>query len=243
MAKLLLEHGALQPEAGEEQSGPVYQGLNIGGKKMAWAMDYDQRNKIKSSKNRPTAVHLAAAFDQPASIDFLVKEAPAIYDRVKAKVCFLRMLFTFCKSNKTKGEDWPDFKLSHGDKLGRTALVWAVLYKKINAAKKLIQLSRSMDPKLLDNGDKDGITPLMFACDSENVDMVQELTKAGANITATENLRGWNSLHFSIDAPKVVEILLPKLDKKAVNHPSKKYGHTPLMYAIYRNIKKTCKLV
>ncbi len=100
---------------------------------MAWAiLEFSAGQDRKYQKGRITALHLAASFEFPDCLQFLVNDAESIWKKTRTVL-----------HGKTQDDNVPtDFLLSGGDKTGYTALVYAILHKKIVAAKKLLELSK-----------------------------------------------------------------------------------------------------
>jgi len=60
-----------EEEKKAKESSDYYHGLNVGGKKVNWALEL-QPNAKKPKIPRVSALHYAAYFDQPASVEFLL---------------------------------------------------------------------------------------------------------------------------------------------------------------------------
>ncbi len=90
-AKVILRHGGLYDpveaelkQKEEEQkvkaSDDYYHGLNVGGKKVNWALELQPKAQ-KPKIPRVSAIHYAAYFNQPASIEFLLKYVLCYFTR------------------------------------------------------------------------------------------------------------------------------------------------------------------
>ena len=70
-------------------------------------------------------------------------------------------------------------------------------------------VSHCIRPDLIDTGDKDGQTPLMFACQRGSVDVARVLLEHRANVSCRDN-EGRTALHwasFKVDMPEMIALL------------------------------------
>lgn len=93
-----------------------------------------------------------------------------------------------------------DYLIAHGvnpavqDKFGRTALMYAAAYSfKPFALKSLINAGAAINAK-----DQEGITPLMYAVENENTEILEFLLKNGADVMA-KTVAGKTALSLAKD--------------------------------------------
>ena len=86
--------------------------------------------------------------------------------------------------------------------LGQTALHHAVLHGRINTARLLIKLGANVN-----SSDKEGYTPLMFACYKKHKDIVQELITKKAQVCIS-NLHDETPLFLSLGLGDISQLLL-----------------------------------
>lgn len=203
-------------------------------------------------------MHLAAAYGKEASIEFLVNP-----DTFKL----------WEKHIKAKGgnpqEKPVDLDLYAVDELGRTTLHHAVHHQRYDVIKKLVQLDKKLCPKgtfvtghtkfnvlkgatsLLNIGDKDGVTPLMYSVvttteDPKNQTVATKLLlDARADCSLTDKTRGWSAVHHvaASGIEESLKVLLEHADTKLLNMPSKGFKQTPLMVASYYGNAKIVSLL
>ncbi|MGL9761743.1 MAG: ankyrin repeat domain-containing protein [Wolbachia sp.] len=95
--------------------------------------------------------------------------------------------------------------------------------------KDLVSRGASLDAANIDAQDKDGKTPLHFAAQEGNLDMVQFFLGRGAKIEA-KDIYGWTPLHFAASSDKL-DIVKFLFNKNANIKARDIYGDTPLHVA------------
>jgi ankyrin repeat protein len=106
-----------------------YEGLDVGGKKMSWVSEH----RALPKRMRPrTCLHIAAAYDQVKSIEYLLDEKT--YKTWEKNA--------YADSKKPDTNDAVDFDLSAKDERGRNAIHYAVMNKKKNALKVLLEMDK-----------------------------------------------------------------------------------------------------
>lgn len=89
-------------------------------------------------------------------------------------------------------------------------------------------------PKTIDMQDANGVTPLCYATEFSNKEMVKLLLASGANPNATDN-KGWAPLHYVMwsKTPDRVEKARLLIDYKAnINQRAPHHCFTPIFYAL-----------
>nr|WP_253309278.1 ankyrin repeat domain-containing protein [Rickettsia endosymbiont of Ceutorhynchus assimilis] len=114
-------------------------------------------------------------------------------------------------------------------------LLTAVQDGDFEKVKDLVSRGASLDAANIDAQDKDGKTPLHFAAQEGNLDMVQFFLNRGANIKA-KDMYGWTPLHFASAYGKF-DVVKFFLDSNINIRAKDRYGDTPLHLAAQNNDK------
>ncbi|WP_353273595.1 ankyrin repeat domain-containing protein [Wolbachia endosymbiont (group A) of Agelastica alni] len=114
-------------------------------------------------------------------------------------------------------------------------LLTAVQDSDFEKVKDLVSRGASLDAANIDAQDKDGKTPLHFAAQEGNLDMVQFFLNRGANIKA-KDMYGWTPLHFASAYGKF-DVVKFFLDSNINIRAKDRYGDTPLHLAAQNNDK------
>ncbi|KAJ3443233.1 ankyrin repeat ph and sec7 domain containing protein secg-related [Anaeramoeba flamelloides] len=215
--KLLLENGGIVLKSREKQL--TYKGLKMGDekKKQQWTnsmvnMDYDKKR---------TSLHVAAFYNQPAVLEFLVTKAKKIWEEK-----FGHMTDKFFPPN--------DFDLYYlpSEKQKYSIMHYATQNESPEVIQKIIDLDT--EKKLIGSQTLQGATPMMVAAGSSHLESLKVLFENKANLEATSQ-NGWNVLHYAVvnDDLKIVKYLLKHINRKVANQPSNGFLYTPLMFAAY----------
>jgi len=235
-AALLLQFGALckgekaaVPGEAEEEKEEDYKGLDVGGKKMDWALDRQDYLEKKKELEGPShsALHVAAYYNQARSIEFILSgEAFAAWKK------FL---------NKEITEVPKEFTLADVETGGNTAYHYAVSkVKNLEALQKLLELDTT---GVYNQPNKKGITPLHFASSKGFVGSVKALIEKRADLESSNN-KGWTALYYAIHGnhPECVSLLV-EAKAQIDGALTKTYKQTPLMVAAHYGSIKSVEIL
>ena len=183
-----------------KQADDYYHGLNVGGKKVNWALELQPRAQ-KPKIPRASAIHYAAYFNQPASIEFLLK-----YDQLLPHL-LVKFVLTcvrreaepiwdeyLTKNNIVKLNKERYFTPVIADEDDRTPIHYAASRNSAKALRTLLASKESFD--VINNKTKRGETALHMAAKNGYLECLTLLLAAKADITIKDKERGWNALHF-----------------------------------------------
>jgi len=160
-------------------------------------------------------LHIAAYYNQPNCIDFLLSSA-AVVAWKKA-------------SNKTDIPVPNDFTLSSIDGSHFTVYHYAIANNSIFCLQKIISLDNQ---GLINKGNENGISPLIYAVKLKNEEIIKILLSSHQiNVNATDSTYHWTALYYAISQNFFPSISLLLSAKANVNALTRTYQQTPLMLA------------
>ena len=226
MITILIENGGVE-YISEDDLPEIYTGLDVGGQKMDWALDHHSDEfKSKPKKRTQTACILASYFNQPKSLEFLVKKAPAIWkkyykntfpdrdipdtpDEFNLKTRFkydYNALHVCCfwlhKNDIINGVTAYDQNNKYQQNAGNPKEDYlSNVESRTDAAKMILDLDNELYGNTLINSTtkQEGLTPLMIASYFNNVEIVQLLLSKKSSIVIDYQCtaRGWTALHYA----------------------------------------------
>lgn len=215
IAEILLQAGCLT--AGESIADEdEYQGLDVGGKKMDWALEHHAPTQKKEAH---AAIHIAATYNKGKSLHFLLTKGEGIWNKVKPK----------------GAPDRGHFSLATADAEGNTAYHWIIAKHKNDAAEAVKALIANDGTKVFDKPNNEGITPLHLAA-AQGADVILKLLVTNSSTLApVDKQRGWTPLHFAVclAKPECANILLAALSAKEVDTKSSTFQQTPLVVSAH----------
>lgn len=218
VARLFLEYGCISNT--EKVVEDEYKGLDVGGKKMDWALEH-QAPQVK--KSTVTALHLAAGYNKAESARFLLTECEALWRKASGG----------SSTAKVPGH----FDIAATDKHLNTIFHVAAC-KRSNGDVLRYLLSVDKD-RVSEKGNKGGLTPLMLASARGHLALVKIFLDSNVAIDAVDE-RGWTALHFaaSYDHADCVRALLGKSTRAQANVFSKGFSQNPFIIAAHYGSKK-----
>ena len=232
-AAVLLRYGGLAVEydLAANDDDDAYEGLDVGGKKMDWALEHRAPAARKFSRN---AAHIAAAYNQPASIEFLATRALEIWNTFYAEARKAYSGGADHDDDDDDDEDWSvHFALDATDEKGRTPLVYAATAGATAACCKILEYPTGV--ATLHKASKAGNTPLHFAVSFGRLETVGALLAAKADVGQQDFKRGWSALHFAAygNDKAITEQLLEAATPEQARLVSLKFKQCPLAIAAY----------
>eukprot|EP01125_Pyxidicula_operculata_P004026 TRINITY_DN1568_c1_g2_i4.p1 TRINITY_DN1568_c1_g2~~TRINITY_DN1568_c1_g2_i4.p1 ORF type:complete len:578 (-),score=157.46 TRINITY_DN1568_c1_g2_i4:203-1936(-) len=234
VASVFLQYGALNLNAPKKnklaaanqaasEEDEVYQGLDVGGKKMSWAFEHhsiDHSPDLVSTKQH--LLHVAARHGQVKSIEYLLGNAVNDWRKSLSG-----------KKIDPNTRHAPELKLDHVDTSGYTVYEHLILSDNSDIIGQVIQLDKE---KIFDRQNNFGFAPIHLACYKKDDVALREFIKAGADVMSKDKARGWSPLHYAAksNASECIKILTDVLTKEQISECiSKVNNHTPLMIASY----------
>ena len=65
----------------------------------------------------------------------------------------------------------------------------------MESIKKLAEIDKKSKTKIIDIGDKEGTTPLIYAINQGKIEIAKLLLDSGADVGVTDKTRNWNAVH------------------------------------------------
>jgi len=266
IAKFFVENGGLKVVT-EEDLPEIYAGLDVGGQKMDWALDHHASNDENEIKDK--AVLIAALYNQPSVLEFLVKDAPELWrayykdsypdrdlpelpDELKLSCTtaktFYSPLHICCfwydpHNSQNTNSHYGHFGYNNRnqEKESHEGMI-----PRLETAKKILELDSALHGNTLINAatKKQGLTPLMIAAFKDNVELVRLLLSHKAIVDCQCHVRGWTALHFAAYSGSVdcVKELLPHFTNAQAGIKSKDFDQTALTVATLQHHHEILKI-
>lgn len=199
LAQIFLENKGIEINTlSLQEKREIYEGLDVGGKKMDWAKEHQAPQKTVYNR---TPFHIAAAYDQEDSLNYLFSDS-------------LKKTYQNLFPNNQEVASY--FSPQQEDSIGLTPLHYATNAKASQALKTLIAWDKKLGLGLINKLDKSGHSALHMAASQGFEDQVQILLEGRADFKLTDSKRGWNPLHFAVwlGEKEPIQVLLKYVDKE-----------------------------
>eukprot|EP01094_Clydonella_sp_ATCC50884_P008158 TRINITY_DN1745_c1_g1_i2.p1 TRINITY_DN1745_c1_g1~~TRINITY_DN1745_c1_g1_i2.p1 ORF type:complete len:420 (+),score=163.42 TRINITY_DN1745_c1_g1_i2:307-1566(+) len=215
-------HAVAADAAGGGDESAEYAGLDVGGKKMDWALEHHASGPAKTFTRG--ALHVAAQYKQADAAQFLLESGAALWKKYLRSVDALE--------DEAVEAAARHFSLASVDDKGNTPLHYAAGRGHDVVLQTMLERASDED---VNRRNASGVTALHMAAASGHLSCASHLLTWRARAGEVDERRGWTPLHFACmaDHSKVVRLLLRFMSPGDTSALSNKFKQSAAVVAAY----------